>query len=45
MKFADFTETFSAAILLILMAILVLHLIKGDATTWLKSKFSAQEAT
>lgn len=35
------TETFSTAILLILLAVFVLHLIRGDAMTWLTSKFRA----
>lgn len=32
-------ETFSTSIILIFLAIFVLHLIRGDAMTWLTSKF------
>jgi hypothetical protein len=36
-------ETFSTAILLILLAVFVLHLIEGDAMKWLGSKFSVAD--
>ncbi len=43
--FVSYVETFSAAILLILLAIFVLHLIQGDAMTWLTSKFTVKEGS
>lgn len=37
------TETFATSILLILLAVFVLHLIRGDAMGWVTSKFSVFE--
>lgn len=39
-----FMETFSTAILLILLAVFILHLIRGDATNWLSSKFTVHDS-
>lgn len=36
-------ESFSTSILLILLAVFILHLIRGDATTWLSSKFTVHD--
>lgn len=38
-----FSETISTAILLILLAVLILHMIRGDAMQWLTSKFTAHD--
>jgi hypothetical protein len=38
--FVSLTETVAAAILLIILAIFILHLINGDAMQWLASKFT-----
>jgi hypothetical protein len=40
---SSIVETIAAIIILTLAVIFLLHLINGDATTWLKSKFIAAD--